>query len=163
MKKLLYSIAFCFVINSAFAQQEVNFRMEVSNDSILLGNYFEVKFILENASGSQFEPPSFEGFTVIGGPNQASTFSMMNGKVSQSLSYSYYLKPQDIGSFYIEPASIKVGNEILETMPKKVLVVVNPDEIHQAPHSNNMESPVLPQEATPKSKKPKKKRKVYKI
>ena len=59
MNKLLYTIVFSFVINLAFAQQEASFRIEVSSDSVLLGNYFEVKFILENESGSQFEPPSF--------------------------------------------------------------------------------------------------------
>lgn len=163
MKKLLYTIAFSFVINLAFAQQDANFRIEVSSDSVLLGNYFEVKFILENESGSQFEPPSFEGFSLVGGPNQSSSFSMVNGKVSQSMAYSYYLEPQDIGNYYIEPANVKVGNKILETEPKMILVVVNPDEVYQSPQSKPKQelNPLL--ESTPKPKKSKKKRKVYKL
>ncbi len=163
MKKLLFTIVFGFVINLVFAQQNANFRMEVSSDSILLGNYFEVNFILENVSGSQFEPPSFNGFRVIGGPNQSSSFSMVNGKVSQSMSYSYYLEPEDIGMYYIDPASVNVGDQILETRPKKITVLVNPDEIYQPPQIGEREDLTPPQMTTPKAKKPKKKRKVYKL
>lgn len=163
MKKLLCIIVFCFATNLTFAQQEARFVLEVSNDSILLGNYFEVKFILENASGSQFQPPLFEGFAVVGGPNQSSSFSMVNGKVSQNMSYSYYLEPLDIGNYYIEPASVKVGDEILETSPKRIIVFLNPDEIYQPPDSRKKEQSSPFEEATPKSKKPQKKRKVYKI
>lgn len=163
MKKLLYTIVFSFVINLAFAQQEASFRIEVSSDSVLLGNYFEVKFILENGSGSQFEPPSFDGFSLVGGPNQSSSFSMVNGKISQSMAYSYYLEPQDIGNYYIEAAYVKVGGEILETAPKMILVVANPDEVYQPPKSNYPDelSPSYEIPSTPK--KPKKKRKVYKL
>ena len=60
MKKLLFTIVFGFVINLAFAQQNANFRMEVSSDSILLGNYFEVKFILESLNVKpKFQDDSF--------------------------------------------------------------------------------------------------------
>jgi hypothetical protein len=163
VKKLLYTIAFSFVISLVFAQEESSFRMEVSNDSILLGNYFEVKFILENESGSQFDPPSFDGFTVVRGPSQASNFSIMNGKTSQSLSFSYYLEPLDIGNYYIDPASINVGDKILETLPKEILVVVNPDEVYQPPSINKMEDPNPLNDQAPKSTKSKKKRKVYKL
>ena len=163
MKKLLYTIAFSFVISLVFAQEEPSFRIEVSRDSILLGKYFEVKFILENESGSRFEPPSFDGFTVVGGPNQATSFSIINGKTSQSMSYSYYLKPLDIGNYYIDPASINVGDKILETLPQEILVVVNPDEIYQPPDINKMEDPRPLNESSPKSTKPKKKRKIYKL
>ena len=163
MKKLLYTIVFSFVISLTFAQQESSFRVEVSSDSILLGNYFEVKFILENDSGSQFEPPTFEGFNVVGGPNQSSSFSMVNGKVSQSMSYSYYLEPKDIGNYYIEPANVKVGNEVLETEPKLILVLANPDEIYQSPRSTEREEISPYYEPSPQPKKSKKKRKVYKL
>ena len=163
MKKLLYTIAFSFVISLAFAQQEASFRIEVSSDSVLLGNYFEVKFILENASGSQFEPPSFDGFSLVGGPNQSSSFSMVNGKVSQSMAYSFYLEPNDIGNYFIEAAYVKVGNEILETTPRMILVVANPDEIYQPPQAKYKDKPDPFYEVTPTPKKSKKKRKVYKL
>ena len=123
-----------------------------------------MKFILENVAGSHFEPPSFDGFTVVGGPNQSSSFSMVNGKVSQSMSYSYYLEPQDIGNYYIEPANVKVGNEVLETEPKQILVLANPDQVYQSPNYSMEKEDINPYyEPEPKKTKPKKKRKVYKL
>ena len=163
MKKLLFTISISCIVSLAFAQQDALFKVEVSSDSVLLGNYFEVKFILINQSGTQFQPPSFEGFNVVGGPNQSSSFSMVNGKVSQSMSYSYYLEAQDIGFIFIDPASVKVGNEVLETDPLKILVLDNPDGIKVDPKSeeNNSLNPFY--DLQPKTTKPKKKRKVYKL
>lgn len=134
MKKLSLFL-FGLIIYSCLQAQENNpkFTLEISTDSILMGNYFEVKFTLENANGRNFYPPTFEGFTIIGGPNQASSMSIVNGNMTQSISYSYYLEPKDIGQFWIEPASIEAGDDILETSPTEILVVPNPDGIKQYP------------------------------
>ncbi|NUO02149.1 MAG: BatD family protein [Saprospiraceae bacterium] len=163
---------------TASGQENAKFTVEVSTDSVLFGNYFQVQFTLENASGTDFRPPAFDEFDVISGPNMASSFSMSNGKVSQSVTYTYYLKPREVGNYYIHPASIKAGEKIIETNAKEVLVVPNPDNIIQNPDSrrqksmddwfngfdamprfdwpNRLELPVPPQEerkAPPKSKK----------
>ena len=76
--------------------QEARFSVEVSTDSILLGNFIEVKFILENAKAGNFTPPEFEDFQVVGGPNHASSYSMINGETTQSTTISYYLEPKDV-------------------------------------------------------------------
>ena len=107
--------------------------IEVSTDSILMGNYFEVKFILDNANGNNFEAPSFRDFNVIGGPNTSTSMSFVNGEMTQSIFYSYYLEPKEIGSYFIQPASIEAGGEIFETVPMEVMVVPNPDGIKQLP------------------------------
>ena len=36
------------------AQKEAQFKLELSTDSVLMDNYFEVIFILENANGKNF-------------------------------------------------------------------------------------------------------------
>ncbi|MFQ5445983.1 MAG: BatD family protein [Saprospiraceae bacterium] len=136
MKKAI--LFFLFVLTAsanASAQDEpVKFTVEVSTDSILMGNYFEVKFILENANGQNFEAPDFsENFNVKSGPNFSSSFSIVNGEMTQSQTITYYLEPRDIGSYYILPASVKAGDEVLETAPIEVLVVPNPDGIKQSP------------------------------
>ena len=88
----LCSVAFSSDIVAQESAEEVNFSINISSDTVLMGNYIQVSFKLENARGDAFTPPSFEGFQVISGPNQSSSFSMYNGKVSQSISYSYYMK-----------------------------------------------------------------------
>ena len=113
------------------------FTVEISTDSILLGNYFEVKYTLKNGSANNFVAPDFENFNVVSGPNTSTSMSFMNGQMTQSVSYSYYLEPKDIGSFYIQPASIETKDEVLETVPMEVLVVPNPDGITQTPKQRN--------------------------
>ncbi|MCB0546536.1 MAG: BatD family protein [Phaeodactylibacter sp.] len=134
MKKVLPSIfAIALSLGLLSAQNDATFRVEVSSDSILMGNYFKVTFSLESAGGENFQPPIFSGFDVVSGPNYSSSFSMVNGKASQSVSYTYYLRPRDVGNYYIEPASIAVGEKVLETIPVAVTVVPNPDGVIQEP------------------------------
>lgn len=136
MKKGIFSILFATASLCATVAQErpVKFTVEVSTDSILMGNYFEVRFVLENANGNDFEAPDFsDHFNVVGGPNFSSSFSMVNGGMTQSQTITYYLEPKDIGAWYILPASVNTGEKILETAPLEVLVVPNPDGIKQSP------------------------------
>ena len=50
MKKIVVFMAFFMMINVfAFSQKEATLTVKISSDSILLGNYFEVKFMVENA------------------------------------------------------------------------------------------------------------------
>ena len=180
MKKMLSSIfVIALTIGLLAAQEGASFRVEVSSDSILMGNYFKVAFSLESAGGEHFQPPLFEGFDVVSGPNYASSFSMINGKASQSVSYTYYLRPREVGNYYIEPASIAVGEEVLETTPVAVTVVPNPDGVIQEPEEKRAfpgfdndfwDRPAMPQPffqpevpAPQPEKKKKPKRKTYKI
>ncbi len=124
---MVLSLAFGALI----AQENARFTVEVSTDSILFGNYFKVTFTLENAKGAQFEAPDFSEFRIVNGPSTSSSYSIINGEVSQSVSYSYYLEPIDLGNYYIQPASIQAGDHVLETMPLEVMVVPNPDGVKQ--------------------------------
>lgn len=114
------------------------FSVELSTDSVLIGNYFEVNFKLKNAKGGRFDIPDIgTDFHVISGPNYASSMSVINGEVSQQMTISYILEPKEIGLFYIPPASIEAGDTVLESAPVEVLVVPNPDGIRQSPPNHS--------------------------
>lgn len=137
MKRTFFSLLFLIGIAlNLQAQEGARFTVEVSTDSILFGNYFEVTFTLENAKGGEFSAPDFSEFFVVSGPNQASSMSIMNGKVSQSISYTYYLEPKEVGNFYILPAGINLEDRMLETQPIEVMVVPNPEGIKQSQDRN---------------------------
>lgn len=136
MKKKLTLIIGCvaFMMGShLMAQDGPKFTMEVSSDSVLMNNYFTVAFSLENAEGTNFLPPTFDEFEVVSGPNTSSSMSIMNGQVSQKVTYTYYLRPREIGNYYIEAASIESEEGVLETLPREVIVLPNPDGIIQQP------------------------------
>lgn len=169
MKKILFLLFFsCAGLVTTLAQ-DAKFSVSVSSDSVLLGNYIKVTFQIENTSVDNFEPPTFEGFKVVSGPNVSSSFSIINGVSSQSASYTYYLEPQDIGNYYLTPASVVVGEETLETKPVEVIVLPNPDGIIEHPDRGSRQPfeffqtiPAPQTPMTPKKKK-KKKRKIYKL
>lgn len=89
----------------------------------LLNDYFEVTFTLENADGSNFRPPRFTDVRVLSGPNTAAQTSIINGKVSRSVSYGFTLQPLRKGRLVIPSASIEVGGRQLKTEPLVVEIV----------------------------------------
>jgi len=183
MKKTVILLLLSFISFVKMEAQESKFTVAVSTDSILMNNDFQVVFTLENVQGTNFEAPSFNDFEVLSGPNMASSFSMINGTTTQSISYTYLLRPKDIGNYFIQPASVKTGDDYLETVPLEVLVVPNPDGIIQRPQRERNSSPSdifgdmfdssdflrgMPRQSTPQQEQPqqkpaKKKRKTYKL
>lgn len=115
--------------------QDPKLSVSVSSDTVLLGNYFELKFTIENSPARGFEAPGLHEFNVIGGPNTSSSMSIINGEVSQSASYTYYLEPVEIGVYTIKPAYLTTGEIALETPPIDIIVIPNPEGIIKQPHS----------------------------
>ncbi len=112
--------------------QNIEFNVSVNNDTLLLGNYLEVKFEINNLNG-KFIPPDFSGWNIVAGPNAASSYSMINGNVKQSSSYTYYLEAPADGTFIIEEAILKTAEKDYKTPPVKIVVLDNPDGIRQHP------------------------------
>jgi uncharacterized membrane protein len=86
------------------------------------GDRIQVSFVLENASGNNFKPPSFKGFSVLSGPNQSQNTQWINGVTSSSVTYSYILSADVAGKFTINPAYITVNGKRLHTQPVTVTV-----------------------------------------
>jgi BatD DUF11 like domain len=124
MKKILFLIAFFtpLSISALFAQKEANFIVEISSDTVGLDGSLEVVFTLENAKLKKFNPPSFEGFEVQG-PSNSSMTSIVNGEMSQKMSYTFYLSPQKLGQVTIGEASVELDNGVLKTGKKDIQVV----------------------------------------
>lgn len=100
-----------------------NLKATVNRSKVAVGQTFQITFTLSNASGGNFEPPSFEEFNVLGGPNQSTNMQIINGNMSQSISYSYHLSPKQVGNFDIGPAYMKVGKQRLQSNVVTVQVV----------------------------------------
>ncbi|MCP3931517.1 MAG: protein BatD [Bacteroidetes bacterium] len=120
---LLSCCFFVFSFNTAFAQSKALFEVSTDAKQVVVGGYFEVSFSLKNANGSGFQAPSFKDFVVVGGPSQSVSTSIINGKVSKELTYSYTLQPRKKGTFTIRSASIKAEGKTLTTRPVKIEVV----------------------------------------
>ena len=60
---------FFLSILSFSVQGQEQFYAKTDARDVLVNSYFEVQFVLENASGSDFVPPDFSPFTVVSGPS----------------------------------------------------------------------------------------------
>lgn len=141
MKKSLLIILCCATSLFSLRAQETAFNVTVSTDSVLMENYFQCTFTIKNGEAEDFQAPRFEGFEVVSGPNMSSNFTMINGDMNRTVSYSYYLRPKDTGNYFIPPATVKVADKYLETAPVEILVVPNPDGIIQVPPASDRRDP----------------------
>ena len=136
MMKLIILLFFGIVYWTTAVGQIQSFTTEVSTDTVLIGNYIEVKFVLVNIDG-KFEAPSFEGMQVVGGPNHSSSMSSINGDVRKQSSYSYYVEPLTEGEYYIDPVYMETEERTWESEPIKIIVIANPEGIIKKPSSTN--------------------------
>ncbi|MBE38033.1 MAG: hypothetical protein CMP50_05275 [Flavobacteriales bacterium] len=117
MRQYIFSVLF-FLTHIVLSQ---NFEVNVSQKKIGLHETFEISFTL-NGSGKSFSPPPFSNFQIVRGPNKSSSTSIINGSLTQELTYTYVLKPKKIGVFTILPATIKYKGNVIGTKPTTIQV-----------------------------------------
>ncbi|MBO4328444.1 MAG: protein BatD [Bacteroidales bacterium] len=101
-------------------------RIKVSAKSqVAVGEQFKIAFEA-NAEGKGFTAPSFNGFTVVGGPfnSSSSSVQIINGSMSRTVShtYSYVLRAEQEGTFTLGAASLVVDGETIKSEPYTITV-----------------------------------------
>ena len=119
LKKIFLSTFLLFLVSQLGAQ--VTFQTKVSKNRMGINERLKVSFEM-NKNGDNFRPPKFEGFRVVGGPNQSTSNTWINGKRSFSRTYTYFLNPTRKGTLKIGQATIKIDGEIYKTSPAQVEV-----------------------------------------
>lgn len=122
MKKISY-IILCLlgIVSMVTAQNTPVFKAEVSKNTIGINERLRVDFTF-NENGDDFNPPSFEHFSVMG-PSVSISNSWINGKQSFSKTFTYILEPHQQGTLTIGSASIVFQGKTYETQPISVKVV----------------------------------------
>lgn len=103
------------------AWSQVKFDARVSKETLGVNERLRVDFEM-NQDGDNFRPPSFQGFTVVGGPNQSISKQWVNGKASFSKTFSYFLQPNATGSLKIGQAEIDIDGSTYKTLPVEITV-----------------------------------------
>ena len=101
---------------------QIKFEAEVSKNKLGVNENLRIDFKM-NKDGDNFSPPNFEGFNIVGGPNQSVSNSWINGTRTFSKTYSYFLSPIKRGRFTIGQASIEIEGDIYKTSPVDIQVV----------------------------------------
>ena len=100
---------------------QVQFEAKVSKTTLGLNERLRIDFVM-NVDGDNFNPPSFDGFRVVGGPSQQVSQSWVNGKSSFNKVYTYFLLPTQRGTVTIRQASIEYQGQTYKTTPLSVNV-----------------------------------------
>ena len=124
--KFAYLLLFLSIGFHALAQ-EVQFEAKVSKKKLGVNERLRVDFEM-NQNGDNFSPPSFQGFTVVGGPNQSISQQWVNGKKSFSKTFSYFLAPNTTGNVKIGQAEITVDGKVYKTIPLNIQVTAAVDK-----------------------------------
>ncbi len=119
-----------FVSLSLIAQNE-SFTVQISTDSILIGNVIQIQYSIDNIQG-EFQQPSFEGFEVVSGPALSTSMSIINGETKSSKSYTFVIKPLREGMTFIDPGYLVSESQTIETQPLEVFTYPNPENIIQS-------------------------------
>ena len=123
MRRLTFFIVLIIFSSLSNAQ---SFVATVDNNKVGENDRFELSFIFEGKNINalkNFNPPSLKDFRVLSGPNQSTSMQIINGVSSSSLTLSYILMPNAMGSFTIGSASIQSENDTYTTSPINITVV----------------------------------------
>jgi len=124
IRKIQIALILVFVGYYGMADN-VRFIME-GPEAVAVGDQFRLGFTL-NESGTDLQLPDLSNFDVLMGPStsQSSSIQMINGKTTQSVSFSYIfiLRAKKEGKFTIRPASIKVDGKTYESNELTIQVV----------------------------------------
>lgn len=110
---------------------DISFTAKANRNKVAVGETVQITYTI-NSSGNNFKAPAFNGFRVVGGPNQSSSFQWINGKTSQSLSFSYILLAEKEGSYIFKGATVEVGGKTYTSNEISIEVVKgNPQQQQQ--------------------------------
>jgi hypothetical protein len=124
LKKYFITLIVFFILKISLDAQ--SFTASVNNTTVGNDEPFEVSFLFNGSdinSLRNFHAPDFRNFKVLSGPNQSTSMQIINGSVSASLTYSFYITATAIGQFTIGSASIDSKGKTYTTDPIKINVV----------------------------------------
>jgi hypothetical protein len=118
--KLIFAVALMLLLPLNSIAQKLT--AQVSKNKVYVGEVFQISF---SASGSMqgFKAPNMPEFDVYSGPNQSTSVQIMNGNMTQTISYSYMIAGRKDGKYTIGAASATINNVKTESSPITIEVM----------------------------------------
>ncbi len=144
--KLKLLIYICFVALASHVRGQ-SFVAQVSKNKVQVGEEFQLVFTL-NTNGGNIRFPDLKDFDVYGGPNQSNNITVINGVMSQSYTFSFFLAAKKEGKLTIGPASVMITNQKVESKPIVIEVTrgaasnSNQAQTNQQEEKNQYASPI---------------------
>ena len=99
------------------------FTAKLDRDTVLLGDVATLSLAFDGAQPAAAPTlPTVPGLQMVSA-GQSSSMNWVNGQMTSSITYTYMVKPTQVGEFTIPTLSAKVGSETLQSQPLKLKVV----------------------------------------
>ena len=120
----IFLIFLVFSNGISFAE-DITLTATVDKNQVGLNDRFIYTIEVSGSSTSLPTPefPNFENFTLLSGPNTSTNIQFVNGAMSSSKSYSFYLRAQKEGKFTIPPATLEVDGETISSNGIEITVI----------------------------------------
>ncbi|MCP4542343.1 MAG: protein BatD [Chloroflexi bacterium] len=107
----------------ALAQDDITFTASVNRNTISTDETLTLQLTLAGAFSGANQPqlPPLEGFAVVG-TSQSSQFSIVNGKTTSQVVFTYRLQPTQIGTLTIPAIPVQMGGRTYQTDPVTIEV-----------------------------------------
>ncbi len=125
MRLVLRNSVLVIVLTVTAFAQNATFVASADRTTVGAGEKFEVSFTVSasDVNGAKnFKPPTLTPFLVLSGPNQSTNMQFVNGQMSGSVSFTYYLYTRQTGKFTVAPATIEYKGTTLKSQPLQIEV-----------------------------------------
>ena len=122
--KIILFISFVLCIFSYAIAADLTFNASVDKNSVALDDILQYTLTISgNNAGNAPTPelPKFSNLNIVS-QSQSSNFSIINGQMSSSKSFTYALQPEKIGKAHIGQASIAISGKTYTTEPIEITV-----------------------------------------
>src|SRR5665647_2910466 len=145
-KALLYQLI--FLISYSLSAQDIYVKAEYPA-VVKTGEQFTIMWTVNSGAG-EFSAPSFNGLYKLMGPqtSYSSSTQILNGKMSNSTSYSYvyYLQAVKEGKYVISPATFTLKSKTYSSDSMRIEVAGNTSQKQNATSGSKNSSDELPTE-----------------
>ncbi len=123
------------VLFNCAVMAQLKFTAKATPATIGKNETVELILMVENAANvEQINPPPFNNFIIVSGPNQESGMENINGNVRQYTGITYILQPRGKGDFTLAASTAKADGKFLKGNPVNIKVT-NSSSVRTAPSS----------------------------
>ena len=134
-----FLIFVCSFLSLVSFSQSANFVASADAKQVFQNSSISIEYQLKNGEGSNFKAPDFSPLKQVGGASTQTSMSIINGKMTKSMTYTFRLLAPETGKFIIPPAEIFVGGKKLKSNSVQVEVLKSSEKNSDASENFSVE------------------------
>lgn len=120
-KKWYFFSLFIISLTNSFGQ--TSFTAKISSTQVKANSTFIIEYTITNSEVENIQLPTLQEFTLVGGPSTSTSMTIINGKSSSYVKYSYEYLANKTGKFTIPPAKVAIKGRLLTSNSLQIEVV----------------------------------------